>query len=69
MSLSYRSFTKSGNVAAGTAHLLSERQTHKLSPSMRSLIAIIVISSLLVFDLARNDGVQLKTMVAYAELR
>jgi hypothetical protein len=36
---------------------------------MRSLIAIIVISMLLVFDLALNDRVGLTAMVTYAELR
>jgi hypothetical protein len=36
---------------------------------MHSLVAIIVISVLLVFDLALKNGLELKAMVTYAELR
>jgi hypothetical protein len=37
--------------------------------NMRSLIVIIVISLLLAFDLALSDGLRLKAMVTYSELR
>jgi hypothetical protein len=37
--------------------------------NMRSLLAIIVISSLLAFDLALDGGLQLKALASYSQIR
>jgi hypothetical protein len=37
--------------------------------NMRSLLAIIVISSLLAFDLALDGALQLKALASYSQIR